>query len=111
MPAYASEDTKIGDLFYNLCTPRFPSSTFFSHIICWAYPATYYGYIFSQYIECAACDWFHEHGEISDKTNGDWMRNVVLKQGAGKDSKEMLKEFFGGKNPSVEPLLRRLGLV
>lgn len=97
-------------VFHPVCPPRY-LITFFSHIICWAYPATYYGYLFSEVLDADATEWFYENGETNNPANGETMRKIILSTGATEDPKVLLRKFFGGREPRVEPMLMRRGLL
>jgi peptidyl-dipeptidase Dcp len=43
------------------------------------------------------------------RENGDHFRNTLLSRGGSRDAMELFREFRGA-DPSIEPLLERLGL-
>ncbi len=86
--------------------PRY-STTYFSHIM-GGYSAGYYSYIWSQVLDADSVKWFEENGGMK-RENGDHFRNTLLSRGGSRDAMELYREFRGAE-PSIEPLLERLGL-
>ncbi len=84
-------------------------STYFSHIFDGGYSAGYYGYIWSEVLDADAVDWFKENGGLSRK-NGDHFRDTLLGRGGSIDSMQMFRNFRG-RDSTIEPLLKRRGLV
>jgi peptidyl-dipeptidase Dcp len=87
--------------------PRY-RSTYFSHIM-GGYAAAYYAYIWSEVLDAEAVAWFLENGGLSRK-NGDHFRATLLSRGGSVDALELFRGF-AGRDPSVEPLLKRRGLL
>jgi peptidyl-dipeptidase Dcp len=86
--------------------PRY-STPYFSHMM-GGYSAGYYSYIWSEVLDADSVKWFEENGGLK-RENGDHFRNTLLSHGGSRDAMELFREFRGA-NPSVEPLLERLGL-
>jgi len=86
--------------------PRY-STPYFSHIM-GSYAAAYYSYIWSEVLDADSVKWFEENGGMK-RENGDHFRNTLLSKGGSRDAMELFREFRGAE-PSIEPLLERLGL-
>jgi peptidyl-dipeptidase Dcp len=86
--------------------PRY-STPYFSHIM-GGYSAGYYSYIWSEVLDADSVKWFEENGGMK-RENGDHFRKTLLSHGGSRDAMELFREFRGAE-PSVEPLLDRLGL-
>ncbi len=84
-------------------------STYFSHIFAGGYSAGYYGYIWSEVLDADAVDWFKENGGLSRK-NGDHFRRELLSRGGSIDSMQMFRNFRG-RDATIQPLLKRRGLL
>ena len=87
--------------------PRY-RTTYFSHIM-GGYSAGYYAYIWSEVLDAESVEWFKENGGLSRK-NGDWFRAKLLSRGGSEDAITMFKQFRG-RDPQIEPLLKRRGLT
>ncbi len=85
--------------------PRY-HSPYFSHIM-GGYSAGYYSYIWSEVLVADSVKWFEENGGMK-RENGDYLRNKILSRGGSHDAMELFREFRGA-DPSIEPLLERLG--
>ena len=86
--------------------PRY-STPYFSHIM-GGYSAGYYSYMWSEVLDADSVKWFEENGGMK-RENGDHFRNTLLSHGGSRDAMELFRDFRGA-DPSVEPLLERLGL-
>jgi peptidyl-dipeptidase Dcp len=86
--------------------PRY-STPYFSHIM-GGYSAGYYSYLWSEVLDADSVKWFEENGGMN-RENGDHFRNTLLSHGGSRDAMELFRDFRGA-DPSVEPLLERLGL-
>ncbi|MEN9970755.1 MAG: hypothetical protein RL146_56 [Actinomycetota bacterium] len=84
-------------------------STYFSHIFAGGYSAGYYGYIWSEVLDADTVDWFKENGGLT-RANGDHFRNTLLSQGGSINSMQMFRNFRG-RDATIEPLLKRRGLL
>jgi peptidyl-dipeptidase Dcp len=83
-------------------------STAFSHIFSGGYSAGYYSYKWAEVLDADAFALFQEKG-IFDRHTGLAFRRL-LAAGGSRHPMELYKEFRGHE-PSVEPLLRRAGLL
>jgi len=90
---------------FDLVPPRY-STTYFSHIM-GGYSAGYYSYIWSEVLDADSVKWFHENGGLK-RENGDHFRETLLSKGGSADAMELFRDFRGAE-PSIEPLLERLG--
>jgi len=90
----------------DLVPPRY-STPYFSHIM-GGYSAGYYSYMWSEVLDADSVKWFEENGGLK-RENGDHFRNALLSKGGSRDAMTLFEEFRGGE-PSIEPLLERLGL-
>jgi peptidyl-dipeptidase Dcp len=88
--------------------PRYRSS-YFLHIWANGYAAGYYAYAWTQMLDDAAYQWFEQNGGLT-RANGDRFRKMVLSRGNTQDLDKMYSTWLGGE-PSVEPMLKDLGLV
>ena len=86
--------------------PRY-HTPYFSHIN-GGYSAGYYSYIWSEVLDADTVRWFEENGGMK-RENGDYFRKTLLSQGGSRDAMQLFREFRGA-DPSIEPLLDRLGL-
>ena len=91
---------------FELVPPRY-STPYFSHIM-GGYSAGYYSYIWSQVLDADSVKWFEENGGLN-RENGDHFRETLLSKGGSQDAMELFRNFRGAE-PSIEPLLDRLGL-
>jgi len=82
-------------------------STYFSHII-GGYSAGYYGYIWSEVLDCDAFEAFKETSLFDQKTANAFRTNILEKNGTA-DYKSMYINFRG-REPGIEPLLKKRGL-
>jgi peptidyl-dipeptidase Dcp len=87
--------------------PRYRSS-YFSHAFAGGYSAGYYSYIWSEVLDADTVEWFKEHGGLK-RENGDRFRAMLLSRGGSADALGLFKNFVG-RDPYVEPLLKRRGL-
>ncbi|NTW31458.1 MAG: M3 family metallopeptidase, partial [Bacteroidetes bacterium] len=88
--------------------PRY-RSTYFAHIFDGGYAAGYYVYIWAAVLDADAFAAFKESGDIYNKDLAAKFRKYCLKESG--DNEGMIEyEKFRGKEPSIEPLLKRRGL-
>lgn len=104
--AFEANALKADGVDYYAVPPRY-RTTYFSHIL-GGYSAGYYAYIWSEVLDAESVQWFKENGGLSRK-NGDWFRSKLLSRGGSKDAVEAFVEFRG-RQPQIEPLLKRRGL-
>ena len=84
-------------------------STYFSHIFAGGYAAGYYGYIWSEVLDADTVDWFKQNGGLT-RANGDHFRDTLLSRGGSLNSMQMFRNFRG-QDATIEPLLKRRGLI
>jgi peptidyl-dipeptidase Dcp len=87
--------------------PRY-RSPYFSHAFAGGYSAGYYSYIWSEVLDADTVDWIKEHGGLK-RENGDRLRATLLSRGGSADALGLFKNFVG-RDPYIEPLLKRRGL-
>src|SRR5437588_3741198 len=87
--------------------PRY-RSPYFSHAFSGGYSAGYYSYIWSEVLDADSVEWIKEHGGLK-RENGDRFRQTLLSRGGSADALGLFKNFVG-RDPYIEPLLKRRGL-
>src|SRR5437016_6039382 len=87
--------------------PRY-RSPYFSHAFSGGYSAGYYSYIWSEVLDADTVEWIEEHGGLK-RENGDRFRQTLLSRGGSADALSLFKNFVG-RDPYIEPLLKRRGL-
>jgi peptidyl-dipeptidase Dcp len=87
--------------------PRYRSA-YFSHAFSGGYSAGYYSYIWSEVLDADSVEWIKEHGGLK-RENGDRFRQTLLSRGGSADALALFKDFVG-REPYIEPLLKRRGL-
>jgi peptidyl-dipeptidase Dcp len=87
--------------------PRY-RATYFSHAFAGGYSAGYYSYIWSEELDADSVEWFKEHGGLK-RENGDHFRETLLSRGGSQDAMKLFHDFTG-RDPWIEPLLKRRGL-
>ena len=88
--------------------PRYRSS-YFLHIWANGYDAGYYAYLWAEMLDNDAFQWFTENGGLT-RANGDRFRKMILSRGNVGDFAKLYREFRG-KDPSIEWMLKRRGIV
>ena len=83
-------------------------SPYFSHIFSGGYSAGYYSYVWSEVLDADAFEAFKENGLFDRETAASFRANIL--EPGGSEDPEVLYLRFRGREPSVEPLLRRRGL-
>jgi peptidyl-dipeptidase Dcp len=86
--------------------PRY-RSPYFQHIFAGSYSAGYYSYLWSEVLDADAFQAFREKG-IFDPATARALRVEVLEKGGSEDAMVLYRRFRG-REPSVDPLLRRRG--
>ncbi|HEY7000150.1 MAG TPA: M3 family metallopeptidase [Candidatus Udaeobacter sp.] len=87
--------------------PRY-RSFYFSHTFAGGYSAGYYSYIWSEVLDADTVEWIKQHGGLK-RENGDRFRATLLSRGGSADALDLFKNFVG-RDPYIEPLLKRRGL-
>jgi oligopeptidase A len=86
---------------------RFPNS--FQHIFSGGYAAGYYSYKWAEVLAADAFSAFEEGGIFNRAVSSKFLSSI-LEQGGSKDAMDAFVEFRGRK-PTIEPLLKQLGLA
>jgi peptidyl-dipeptidase Dcp len=81
---------------------------YFSHAFAHGYSAGYYSYIWSEVLDADTVEWIKVHGGLK-RENGDRFREMLLSRGGSADALGLFKNFVG-RDPYIEPLLKRRGL-
>jgi peptidyl-dipeptidase Dcp len=84
-------------------------SPYFAHIFSGGYSAGYYSYIWAEVLDADAFEAFKENG-LFDSATAAAFRKYILEQG-GTEDPMVLYERFRGKKPTIEPLLKKRGLL
>jgi len=87
--------------------PRY-RTFYFSHIFSSGYSAGYYSYLWSEVLDADTVEWIKDHGGLK-RENGDRFREKLLSRGGSADALGLFKNFVG-RDPYIEPLLKRRGL-
>ena len=87
--------------------PRY-RSFYFSHAFAGGYSAGYYSYLWSEVLDADSVEWIKQHGGLK-RENGDRFRETLLSRGGSADALSLFKNFTG-RDPYIEPLLKRRGL-
>ncbi|WP_033288049.1 M3 family metallopeptidase [Amycolatopsis jejuensis] len=88
--------------------PRY-RTTYFNHIFSGGYSAGYYSYIWSEVLDADTVEWFTENDGLK-RENGDHFRTTLLGRGGSVDPMAAFAAFRG-REPEIEPLLKRRGLT
>lgn len=81
----------------------------FGHIFAGGYAAGYYSYKWAEVLEADAFSRFEKNG-IFDKKTAESFRENILSKGGSRHPMELYVAFSGAE-PTVEPLLRKMGLI
>ena len=84
-------------------------STYFSHTFSGGYTAGYYSYIWAEVLDADAYDAFVETGDIFNQEVANKYRTEILEVAGEKDAMDLYINFRG-KQPGIDPLLKRRGL-
>ncbi|MGQ9618165.1 MAG: M3 family metallopeptidase [Candidatus Aminicenantia bacterium] len=84
-------------------------STNFQHIFSGGYSAGYYSYIWSEVLDADAFEAFKEKGIFDSQTALSFRKNILEK--GGSEDPMILYKRFRGREPRVEPLLKKRGLL
>ena len=88
--------------------PRYRTS-YFRHIFAGGYSSGYYSYVWAEVLDADAFEAFREAGNIFDAKTAQSLQENILAAGGSEESMTLYLRFRG-KDPSIEPLLRRKGL-
>ncbi len=88
--------------------PRY-RSPYFAHIFSGGYSSGYYSYIWAEVLDADAFEAFKEKG-LFDLATAKAFRQNILERGGTEDPMGLYRRFRG-KEPSIEPLLRKRGLL
>jgi peptidyl-dipeptidase Dcp len=105
--AFETEALHKAGVDFSPVPPRY-RSCYFSHAFAGGYSAGYYSYIWSEVLDADTVEWFKEHGGLK-RENGDRFRAMLLSRGGSADALGLFKNLVG-RDPYVEPLLKRRGL-
>jgi peptidyl-dipeptidase Dcp len=84
-------------------------SPYFSHIFAGEYSAGYYSYMWAEVLDADAFDAFKEKG-LFDAATARSFRDTILSRGGSADPMELYVKFRG-RQPKVEAVLKRRGLL
>ncbi len=84
-------------------------SVAFSHIFAGGYAAGYYGYKWAEVLDADAFSYFTETGIFNQDTARSFRKNILEKGGTENPMELYVK--FRGRKPSIDPLLKRSGLM
>jgi peptidyl-dipeptidase Dcp len=84
-------------------------STYFSHIFSGGYSAGYYSYKWSEVLDADAFEAFKEISLFDSKTASSFRENILSR--GGTEDPMVLYKRFRGREPSIDPLLKRSGLT
>jgi peptidyl-dipeptidase Dcp len=82
---------------------------YFQHIFSSGYSAGYYSYIWSEVLDADAFQAFKETSLYDQKTARSYRNNILAK--GGSEEPMALYKAFRGREPKVEPLLKRRGFL
>ncbi|GAA2010456.1 peptidyl-dipeptidase Dcp [Nakamurella flavida] len=105
--AFEQQALERAGIALELVPPRY-RSRYFQHVFSGGYSAGYYSYIWAEVLDADTVEWFGEGG--LPRENGQRFRDRLLSVGG---SVEMGAAFRAvtGRDPRIEPLLERRGLV
>lgn len=84
-------------------------SPYFGHIFNGGYSAGYYAYTWAEVLDADAFAAFKETGDVFNAEKARSFRENILSRGGSDDPMKLYKQFRG-KEPDIEPLLKRKGL-
>ncbi len=84
-------------------------STYFNHIFSGGYSSGYYSYIWAEVLDSDAFEAFKETSLFNPEKAKSFRENILEK--GGTEDPMTLYVRFRGKEPSIEPLLKKRGLI
>ena len=84
-------------------------SPYFSHIFAGGYSSGYYSYVWAEVLDADAFEAFKEKGIFDQETAQSFRKNIL--EAGGTEDPMVLYKRFRGAEPTVEPVLRRKGLI
>lgn len=84
-------------------------SPYFQHIFAGGYSSGYYSYLWAEVLDADAFNAFKETGDLFNPRVATSFRENILERGGTAEPMTLYKKFRG-KEPSIEPLLKRRGL-
>ncbi len=85
-------------------------STYFNHIFSGGYSSGYYSYIWAEILDSDAFQAFKEKGDLFDPETAMAFRKNILEKGGTNEAMDLYLAFRG-KEPGIEPLLKKRGLM
>jgi peptidyl-dipeptidase Dcp len=85
-------------------------SPYFRHIFAGGYSSGYYSYIWAEVFDADAFEAFRETGDIFDRKTAQAFRDQILSRGGAEEPMTMYRNFRG-RDPKIEPLLKRRGML
>ncbi len=105
--AFEAQALKKAGVDFAPVPPRY-RTPYFSHAFAGGYSAGYYSYIWAEELDADSVEWFKEHGGLK-RENGDHFRDTLLSHGGSEDAMKLFHDFTG-RDPYLDPLLKRRGL-
>ena len=84
-------------------------STYFAHIFAGGYSSGYYSYLWTEVLDADAFEVFKEKG-LFDPETANKLKTLIYSSGNTKDLMDQYRAFRGSE-PTIEPLLKRRGLI
>lgn len=104
---FETEKMKRSDLFPQIDSSNMSCS--FTHLFGGGYAAGYYGYKWAEVLDADAFGYFTEKGIFNKEAALSFRKNILEKGGADKPMNLYVK--FRGREPSIDALLKRSGLI
>lgn len=105
--AFEADALKKAGVDFPPVPPRY-RTTYFSHVFSGGYSAGYYSYLWSEVLDADSVEWIKQHGGLK-RENGDHFRETLLSRGGSDDAMNLFRNFTG-RDPYIDPLLKRRGL-
>ncbi|MCH8518971.1 M3 family metallopeptidase [Candidatus Gracilibacteria bacterium] len=107
-------DTKVQNLAQKLSPlplgDKYSQHTTFTHLFDGGYAAGYYGYIWAEILEKSVWKKFLDTGSIFDRDVSIQLTDIIFRQGAQRDGKDIFFEFTQSE-PSIDAFLEMKGIV